>query len=91
EDVLGINIDMARYRTLDPQIARWWQIDPEVNSSMPGHPIIVTWIIRLGIRIEMENFLGGYLLLLLLLLVVEWIMVFKLRRMFSMEKKHLSV
>jgi RHS repeat-associated protein len=32
QEEFGLNVDMALYRTLDPQLGRWWQVDPEVQN-----------------------------------------------------------
>ena len=32
-DDLGLNLNMAFYRTLDPTIGRWRQVDPKGESS----------------------------------------------------------
>ena len=48
---LGLGTYDAFYRTLDPQIGRWWQIDPQVDntlhefspySSMHNNPVLAS-------------------------------------------------
>jgi RHS repeat-associated protein len=46
QDELGLNVYDTEYRTLDPAIARWWQIDPKASErespyvAMANNPII---------------------------------------------------
>ncbi|MFD1001465.1 RHS repeat-associated core domain-containing protein [Ohtaekwangia kribbensis] len=46
QDDLGLNVYEAFYRTMDPTIGRWWQIDPKINydfspyCSMNDNPIL---------------------------------------------------
>ena len=47
---LGLNVNFALFRTLDPSIGRWWQVDPKAESyygmspynSMGNNPISMT-------------------------------------------------
>jgi len=46
----GLNVDLATWRTLDPAIGRWWQVDPKAESlygmspfnSMGNNPICLS-------------------------------------------------
>jgi RHS repeat-associated protein len=38
EDALGIEIYDAKLRELDPQIGRWWEIDPKVENMEMWSP-----------------------------------------------------
>ena len=35
---LGLNVSQAFFRTMDPAIGRWWQIDPKVESYVQLTP-----------------------------------------------------
>jgi RHS repeat-associated protein len=47
----GLNVDMALFRTYDPGIGRWWQIDPKITESispyagMANNPIMFSDIL----------------------------------------------
>ena len=48
-DDFGLNVNLATFRTLDPAIGRWWQVDPKAEafyslspySSMGNNPISI--------------------------------------------------
>lgn len=50
QDELGLNVNQAFYRTMDPAIGRWWQVDPKVNdyyqvspyNMMANNPVNIT-------------------------------------------------
>ena len=62
---LGLNVNFAFYRTLDPSLGRWWQVDPEAESfygmtpynSMGNNPVSIVdpegdfWHIVIGAAI----------------------------------------
>jgi RHS repeat-associated protein len=50
QDELGLNVYQAFFRTMDPTIGRWWQIDPKVDNyysqtpynAMGNNPVNIT-------------------------------------------------
>ena len=40
EDALGINENEAQLRNLDPQVGRWWEIDPKIENQEIWSPFV---------------------------------------------------
>ena len=39
-DDFGLDVNMAMYRTLDPSIGRWWQVDPKAEMYQSWSPYV---------------------------------------------------
>lgn len=42
-DDFDLGVNMAMYRTLDPVIGRWWQVDPKAEGAMGHSPYNSMW------------------------------------------------